>query len=135
MEILQEDLDLIKLRLKEIDNQLRLLADEFNVVLNQSSETWHDNAAWDDAKARERVLLAEQEYLQKVIRMHSVCKISDNSPVGKNHKLKFNGKELSVHLVGDVSLRVGQEVDGYKIVTKVSPVGKVLLNSSINLTT
>ena len=65
MEILQEDLDLIKLRLKEIDNQLRLLADEFNVVLNQSSETWHDNAPWDDAKARERVLLAEQEYLHQ----------------------------------------------------------------------
>ncbi len=127
MQILQEDLDLIRLRLKEIAKQLHLLADEFNIVLNQSSETWHDNAPWDDAKARERVLLAEQEYLQKALRTHSIHKVSDNSPVGKNHKFKFNGKELKIHLAGDTSLRVGQEMDGYKIVTKLSPVGKAIL--------
>jgi len=127
MQILQEDFNLIKLRLEEITKQLHLLADEFNIVLNQSSETWHDNAPWDDAKAREGLLLAEQEYLQKVLRTHSVCRVLDNSPVGKNHKLKFNGKELKVHLAGDVSLRVGEEIDGHKIVTKLSPVGKAVL--------
>lgn len=59
MQILQEDFDLIKLRLKEIAKQLHLLADECNIVPNQSSETCYDNAPWDDAKARERILLAE----------------------------------------------------------------------------
>jgi hypothetical protein len=127
MEILKEDSELIKARLKEIKKELRMLADEFHNVLNQSSETWHDNAPWDEAKGREAVLLAEEEELQKVINTHGIAKTTPKSPIGKNHSIKFNKKTVRIFLAGDYSLRTGQKVDGHIVVTKDSPIAREIL--------
>jgi predicted PilT family ATPase len=127
MEILKEDSQLIKVRLQEIKKELRVLADEFHRVLNQGSETWHDNAPWDEAKGREAILLAEQEELQRVLNTHSVAKTSKNSPVGKEHTVKFNGKNVKIFLAGDYSVRAGQKINGHIVVTKDSPIAKELL--------
>lgn len=127
LEILKEDSELAKERLKQITQELRHLAVEFNIVLNQSSETWHDNAPWDDAKAREAILLAEQEELEKVLKTHIVREEPTKSGVGKNYHLEVRGKEVKVYLAGDYSLRTGQTIKGYVVITKESPLAKQIL--------
>jgi hypothetical protein len=127
MKILQEDYDLAKARLAQIKQDLRDLAEEFNIVLNQSSETWHDNAPWDDAKGRERVLLVEQENLQKILIEARVEEVTTKSLIGNKHKVNFNGSEVKIYLAGNFTMRMGQKVDGYTIVSLESPVAQSLL--------
>ncbi len=127
MKILQEDYDLVKSRIVEIKQSLRDLAVEFNEVLNQSSETWHDNAPWDTAKGQEAVYLAELESLQNIIGSSKIIEVDNKSPIGHFHKVSFNGKDIPVFLAGDFSLRNGQKLDDHTIVTADSPIAKNLL--------
>ncbi len=127
MRILQEDYDLAKARLGEITQDLKNLAEEFNIVLNQSSETWHDNAPWDDAKGRERSLLTEQDYLKKVLSDSRVEKVTPNSLIGNKYKVQYAGREVQVYLAGDFTMRLGEKIDGHTVVTLSSPIGKTML--------
>lgn len=129
MEILQEDKDLVVKRLEELKQELRELATEFHQTLTESSETWHDNSPWENAKQRERGLLAEQENLERVIKNYSVVKDDDKSPIGKNHEVEFNGNKVKVFLAGDFSMRTGEMIDGCIVVTKDSPIARELLKA------
>lgn len=129
MKILQEDYDLVQLRIGEIKQNLRDLAVEFHEVLNQSSETWHDNAPWDAAKGQEAVYLAELESLQKIANSSRIFKPDGKSPIGQFHTVKSNDKEISIFLAGDFSLRNGQKLDGHIIVTTDSPIAQSLLSN------
>ncbi len=127
MIILKEDYDLVKNRIKQIKLELRELASEFREALNQSSETWHDNAPWDAAKSQEAVLLVELEELEKVIKSSRVHKLSESSPIGKTHEVKFNDKCMKIFLAGDFSLRNGTKVNDHIVVTTSSPIARALL--------
>ena len=126
-EILKEDAELIKARIKELKQDLKDLAGEFKQTLGESSETWHDNSPWDNAKAKEAVYIAELEKLQYISNTHKVSRQSKISPVGKNHEVDFNGRKVKIFLAGDFSLRTGQKIDGYTVVTKDSPIARQLI--------
>jgi hypothetical protein len=126
-EILKEDAELIKVRIKEVRQELRGLAGEFKQTLGESSETWHDNSPRDNAKAKEAVLIAELEKLDYILKTHSSTEVSPKSPIGKQHTIESNNRKVNVYLAGDFSLRAGQNIDGYTVVTKDSPVAKTIL--------
>lgn len=128
-EILKKDAELIQVRIKELKQELRSLSDEFRQTLGESSETWHDNSPWDNAKAKEAVLLAELENIQKINKTHVITKEIKINPVGQNHDVEFNGSIVKIFLAGDFSIRTGQTIDGYTVVTKNSPVARELLSS------
>ncbi|HRV75975.1 MAG: hypothetical protein H6799_03330 [Candidatus Nomurabacteria bacterium] len=127
MEILQEDKDLVLKRLDQIKRELNDLTDEFRQTLSESSETWHDNSPWDNAKAKEAVLLFEQERLQRIIKEYRVIDTKSQSPLGKKYEADFNGKRVKVYLAGDFSMRTGEMIEGHMVVTKNSPVGEKIL--------
>lgn len=128
MKILKEDLSLVKARIEEIQLDLKDLAKEFNEALNQSSETWHDNAPWDDAKAREKLLLTELSFLQNIARTYRVIAPSKKEVIGSFQKIKFNGRGVKIYVAGDFSMRTGQQLDGHTIVTPSSPIVKSILS-------
>lgn len=57
--ILDEDKEWMRRRIAELEKQIRDLGTEFYDALNQSSETWHDNAPFDALRDRQSVLAAE----------------------------------------------------------------------------
>lgn len=130
-EILKEDAELVEVRIKELKQELkqelRSLADEFRQTLGESSETWHDNSPWDNVKAKEAVLLAELENIQKVKKTYLITKEGKTNPIGQTHEVEFNGNKVKIFLAGDFSLRTGQKIDGYTVVTKDSPIAQALL--------
>lgn len=132
MNILQEDYDLIQKRINELKQDLKNLATEFNDVLNQSSETWHDNAPYDMAKSQEAVYLSELERLQNVIKSSRIYLPDPKSPLGHFHKLNFNGRDIAIFLAGDFTLRNGQIVKGHTVVTTDSPIAQQLFKDSLN---
>lgn len=126
-EILKEDKDLVLKRIEELKQDLRDLADEFRQTLGESSETWHDNSPWDNAKAKEAVMLAELDALGYIKRTYVVTKESEESPIGKFHEVIFNGNIIKVFLAGDYSPRAGKKVGDHIVVTKDSPVAQEIL--------
>jgi len=128
-EILKEDAELVEARIKELKLELRELAGELRQTLTESSETWHDNSPWDNAKAKEAVLLAELNKLDEVRKSYKVIEADERSLVGKNYDLEFNGNKVKIYLAGDFSLRTGQKIGGYTVVTKDSPVAQKVLGS------
>lgn len=127
MRILIEDYELLKTRLEEISKELKDLAIEFKEALNQSTETWHDNAPWDDAKLRERVLLTEQAQLNRIFREAEVTKPNNEDCIGKRYKLEYAGQYKLIYLAGDFTMRLGQKVDGHTIVTTSSPIAQQII--------
>ncbi len=127
MKILLEDYELLKNRLEEISQELKNLAPEFKEALNQSSETWHDNAPWEEAKFRERALFAEQDQLGRALRESEIVESGNQKHIGSKHKLKYNGQERLIYLAGDFTMRLGQKIDGYTIVTTNSPIAQKIL--------
>lgn len=128
-EILTTDAVLMKERVKEIKQELKDLAGEFRQTLGESSETWHDNSPWDNAKAKEAVLIAELEKLEYILKTHTVVEPSPKNTVGANHVVNFNGKKVKIFLAGDFSLMAGQKIDDYIVVTKDSPIAQELFRS------
>lgn len=128
MKILLEDYELLKKRLEEISKELKSLASEFKEALGQSTETWHDNAPWDDAKLKERALLAEQDQLNKVLREAKVVKLGEEECIGKRYKLRYDGQDRLIYLAGDFTMRLGQKIDGHIIVATKSPIAQKILN-------
>ncbi|MDQ5913589.1 MAG: hypothetical protein QG623_208 [Patescibacteria group bacterium] len=127
MKILQEDYDLAKARSLQIKQELRNLAEEFKEVLGQSSETWHDNAPWDDAKSREKLLLIEQYDLQKILVEARIEKVDSKSLIGKKHKVNYNGRDVYIYLAGDFTMRTGQKIDDHVIVSLDSPIAQTII--------
>lgn len=128
MIILKEDYDLIKDRIKQIKSELRELATEFHEALNQSSETWHDNAPWDAAKSHEAILLVELEELEKILRSSRIHQVTDNSAIGKFHQVEFNDKQIKIFLAGDFTLRNGSLINDHVVVTLSSPIAEKLIS-------
>jgi len=128
--ILGEDLDLLNERVKDLEKQIFALGEDFNEAVNQSSETWHDNAPFDVVRDRQTLLNSELRILRilrgEVSRAH----------VKKTNKVAIGAK---VELIGPRTLKVmvgghwvgRQKVDGYTLVSCESPVGKMLLGKKL----
>ena len=124
--ILLEDFDLLIRRIKDLEKQMFDLGEDFNEAVNQSSETWHDNAPFDAVRDKQSILNYELTKLRttrketvKVLR-----KASKKIAVGS--KVTLSGTtELKVMIGGSW---IGRDrVDGYTLITCDAPIALRLL--------
>lgn len=136
--ILKEDREWAEKRIQELEKAIRDLGPEFNEALNQSSESWHDNAPFDAAREKQAVLFAEYSNLRTVLRgstievprpalgtvgFGSIIKISDTRHTRK------------LHIVGDWTYRAGQHEGDMVIVSAQSPIAKGFMGQKVGTKT
>lgn len=128
--MLIEDLVLLEKRIEEIDRQLFALGEEFNEAVNQSSETWHDNAPFDAARDRQSILQYERTKLLE-IRRNSTTHTVKNSKlvdVGKTVEIQAD-KPIRIFIAGEWAGR--KLVNGATVVSSISPVAQMLIGKKV----
>ena len=124
----------IEVRIEELQTQIKDLGPEFHEVLNQSSETWHDNAPFDAVRDKQSLLYAEYSHLKYILlNSEPIKKPAEISAVLIGHKISIskNGKTRSYFVAGDWSHNVSQDFDGAIVVTAQSPLAKAILGKTI----
>jgi transcription elongation GreA/GreB family factor len=127
--ILREDLVLLDARVEVLQKELFDLGEEFGIAVNQSSETWHDNAPFDFARDKQSLLAAELLKLRTIRResLKYLPKKTKKIQIGSKVVVR-NGRELKVMIGG---VWVGrEEVDGYKLITCDAPIAHSLIGKS-----
>ena len=97
--ILIEDALLVKARILEIEKHIFELGEEFNEAVNQSSETWHDNAPFDVVRDKQTLLSSERSKLIVVLNTYQIVKAPKAAKlckVGTYVKLSHLDKHLYI---------------------------------------
>ncbi len=129
LRLLPEDIDILNQRISELEEQTKNLGADFAEAFEQSSETWHDNAAFDAAREKQSLIQAELQGLWHVrARTKKVSPKFNHSKVtiGSRIVIHIDSSERELYLVGDFSLRTGQVVDSSLVVSAKSPIGLTL---------
>ena len=108
----------------------------FHEALNQTSETWHDNAPFDALREKQAVLAAELQSLKETL-----GKSAPSLPRGDNRQVHIGSRvqlqdaaKKSLHhylLAGHWTYRLGEFIDNYMIISCQSPLGTLLLGKKI----
>jgi transcription elongation GreA/GreB family factor len=134
--ILEEDKQLATERIAEIEREILNLGPAFHEALNQTSETWHDNAPFDALREKQAVLAAELQNLKEIL-----SKASPSLPEPKDGKVNI-GSRVKLHnpaknshhhylLAGHWTFRLGEFIDNHMIISCQSPLGASLLGKKI----
>lgn len=134
--ILEDDKNLARKRIEEIEREILELGPAFHEALNQTSETWHDNAPFDALREKQAVLAAELQSLKKVLSKSApALPKSDGNRVGIGTVVKLEHNEKKSHhhylLAGHWTFRLGELIDSAMIISCQSPLGASLLGKKI----
>lgn len=124
--LLKEDLILLEKRIQDLEKQLFALGEEFNEAVNQSSETWHDNAPFDVARDKQSILQYERTKLLEIRRNAMTHKLRNTKRVEIGKTVVLHSEEpLRIFIAGEWTgrVRVGDAI----VVTSISPVAQILL--------
>lgn len=128
--ILEEDLDLLNERIKILEQQIFALGEDFNEAVNQSSETWHDNAPFDVVRDKQTLLSSELTLLRIVRREATTVRPKKTLKVSIGSKVELTGKKVLKLMIG--GNWVGRVcVGGYTLVSCESPVAKIVLGKKL----
>ncbi len=135
--VLDEDKTWAREQIATIEKAIQEMGPEFNVALNESNETWHDNAPFDALRDEQALLVADMQNLKQIL-----FKATLNVPkaragrVGIGHRVSVeqNGKTHHYFLAGHWSRHTGHERDGAMVISCVSPIGSVLLGAKLGQT-
>lgn len=134
--LLDEDKAWIEARLEHLNQKIKDLGEEFNEVLNQSSETWHDNAPFDAVVDKQSLLYAEYSHLKHIIlnsQRIEVSKKSKTVAIGSQVTILSNGKYNTYFIAGDWSYLTGKTNDADAIVISCrTPIAKELLGKKVD---
>lgn len=133
--ILEEDRKLAQARIIELEKEIQELGPEFHVVLNQSTETWHDNAPFDALREKQALLAAELQKLKEVLQKASIApphKQKGIVGIGSRITVSLKGKVQKYVLTGHWSYRLGKEIDKAMVITCQSPLGQAVLGKQLN---
>jgi transcription elongation GreA/GreB family factor len=134
--ILDEDKTLARQRIEQIEREILQMGPAFHEALNQTSETWHDNAPFDALREKQAVLAAEMQTLKEALGKSSPSLPSPQSSrvnIGSRVKLQRHSDQSqhSYLLAGHWSYRLGETVDSAMIISRQSPLGSSLLGKQI----
>lgn len=131
MHLLREDFDLLEARLKTIDQALFDLGEEFHEAVNQSSETWHDNAPFDAVRDKQSILAMERARLIEIrIGARVIDSPHRHTRIAMGHRVVLRGPStLRIFVGGDWSGR--EQVGEYRVATAGSPIGQALLGRRV----
>ena len=130
--VLEEDKQWARERIAELEKAIQDLGPEFNIALNQSNETWHDNAPFDALRDTQAIMVAEMQNLKETLFKASIASPKKTSyKVGIGSKITVkNAKGAQVYkLAGHWSPFAGVEHDSHIVVSCTSPLGTALLGS------
>ena len=128
--ILEEDFILLNERIKILEKQMFDLGEDFNEAVNQSSETWHDNAPFDAVRDKQSILHFELTKL-RVIRKETIrTKPKSSAKIQIGSKVILEGpKTLHVMIGGHWVGR--DQVDGHTLISCESPIAQKLLGKKV----
>lgn len=133
--LLDDDKVWIEARLEHLNQKIKDLGEEFNEVLSQSSETWHDNAPFDAVVDKQSLLYAEYSHLKHIIlnsRRIEVINIGKMVNIGSQVTVNNNGKNKTYFIAGDWSCLTGKNNDsGAIVITCQTPIAKELLGKKV----
>lgn len=126
------EIDLIKKRIKEIQEQIDQNAHDMQAAVEQSSESWHDNAPHDVVRLEYSLLLGQRVGLEHLLR-HSVV-VPDPKPdfdqvaIGSRVSLRTeHGTEFALDIVGYDALGRTNEDPDIDITTYKSPIATLIM--------
>lgn len=136
--ILKEDRVWAEERIKTLEKEIQDLGPEFYDALNQSSESWHDNAPFDAAREKQSVLFAEYSSLKQTLR-NSTIHIPKHDPsvvgIGSIVKITDSGKTRTILIAGDWTYRAGSHQNGRVIVSAKSPIAQSIIGQKVGAKT
>src|SRR5687768_8388019 len=136
--ILDEDKAWARQRIAELEQAILDLGPEFHTALNESNETWHDNAPFDALRDEQALMVAEMQQLKE-----HLAKAAITVPKPKKNTIGIgslvllqaeNGKAKQFFLAGNWTPHAGQEVKGVMTISCESPIGQTLLGKRIGNT-
>jgi transcription elongation GreA/GreB family factor len=129
--ILPEDLVILDSRIQALTRQNLDLAGDFREAVNQSSETWHDNAPFDAVRDQQSIIIAELDRLRAIRRSVIVYRPKKSAKVAIGHKVVLHTASRDIKLmIGGIW--VGREtVDDYKLVSSAAPMAIAVLGSKV----
>mgnify|MGYP000877845821 CR=1 FL=1 len=134
--LLDQDKVWIERRLEHLNQKIKDLGEEFNEVLNQSSETWHDNAPFDAVVDRQSLLYAEYSHLKYIILNSQKVLVSDSNlkvSIGKHVTTELNGKKNKYLIAGDWSHLTGKtDQTGATVISCQTPIAKELIERKVD---
>jgi transcription elongation GreA/GreB family factor len=124
--ILEEDKRLAQKRIDELTQAIQDLGPEFNIALNQSNETWHDNAPFDELRDRQAVMVAELQQLKGILMQahpslprHKKDKINlGDYVIIRNQQSRATQK---LFIAGDWTPYAGQKKHSATVVSRTTP--------------
>lgn len=136
--ILEEDKALARQRIADIEREILEMGPAFHEALNQTSETWHDNAPFDALREKQAVLAAELQTLKENLSKSApALPAADTHKVGIGSKVKLEDKSKKPQhylLAGHWTFRLGEFIGRHMIISCQSPLGASLLGKQIGET-
>jgi transcription elongation GreA/GreB family factor len=134
--ILEEDKKLATQRIATIEREILELGPAFHEALNQTSETWHDNAPFDALREKQAVLVAELQTLKETLSKSSPsvpASPADKVGIGAHVKLENKAKKTyhRYMLAGHWTFRLGEFINDHMVISCQSPLGALLLGKKI----
>ncbi len=135
--ILEEDKNLARQRISDIEREILKMGPAFHEALNQTSESWHDNAPFDALREKQAVLAAELQSLKKTLSKSAPMLLpapnKEKITVGSRIKLENKAQKSHHHyfLAGHWTYRLGEFIGNHMIISCQSPLGSSLLGKKI----
>ena len=132
--ILPEDKASAEARIVELEQEIRAMGPDFYEALNQSSETWHDNAPFDALREKQSGFVAELESLLQVLHRASVFQPSEQDMVQIGSFVTLRDEQSAVqryHIAGNWTPDAGKKRQGYITISCQTPVAQLLLGKQV----
>lgn len=132
--VLPEDRQWLEQRIEVLSQQIKDLGPEFHEVLNQSSETWHDNAPFDAVREKQDLLVAECRQLKEILAKSTLklpVQTAGTVSIGRIFSLEHNQKTKQILIVGDWSPRSGKVINKVLVVSRQAPLAQAVLGKQL----
>lgn len=136
--LLPEDRRWAEERIAVLEQKIKDLGPEFHEVLNQSSETWHDNAPFDAVVEKQHLLVAEKTHLREILSKASlVVPKPKKDTVGIGSIILLEGKrgEQKIRIAGDWTHQSGKTISETMTVSRRSPLAQAMIGKKAGETT
>lgn len=136
--LLPDDKAWIESRLSELEQKIKDLGPEFHEVLNQSSETWHDNAPFDAVRDKQSLLYAEYSHLKYILLNSQRVGTHPKSSVGigSHIEMQRGDKRHRYYIAGDWTHMTGrQNGTGATVITAKSPLAEAVIGVKLGAET
>jgi len=135
--ILEDDKNLARRRITELDDEIMSLGPEFYNAFNETSETYHDNAPFEFVRDKQTSLSTELQNLKHILKnsLPSIPK-QKKGIVGIGSVVTVldipTGQQSSYFIAGDWTFRAGHQINGSIVMSRNSPLALLMLNKKVN---